>query len=176
MNQDPKDPKKDPEDELKKLIEELESLTKKKRTSVSHAFLLHKSFAVHMIISFLLNLLMGVTTIGLSIGLQYPLVGIEIQGFLLAIVLLTLLENFVKILLFKYAFKLMIYSMGILSWLVQVILLYSISLIIGEGFVFNAVWDLFIFALIFTIMRFIASVYIRRWVYQKDILFIGGKK
>ncbi len=176
MNKDPKDPNKDPREELKKLIEELESYKKQRQTNISYAFLLHKNFAIHMLLSLIVNFLMSATIIGLSIAFDYPLVEMELLGFVFAVLLLTLIENFIKILLFKYALRAVLYSLGILSWLVQFIVWYIITLIIGDAFAFASVWDLMIFSILFTIMRFILSVYIRRWMFSRPRLIIGGKK
>jgi len=176
LNQDPKDPKKDPEDELKKLIEELEAYKKQRQTNISYAFLLHKNYFIHLLLSLVVNFLMAATVIGLSIALDYPIVDMQFMGFVFAIILLTLLENFVKILLFKYALRLVIYSMGLLSWLVQFVIWYAITLIVGNTFIFNSVWDLMIFSVLFTMMRFIISVYIRRWMFHRTRIIIGGKK
>jgi len=176
MNDNPNDPNKDSKDELERLIKELEAYSKKKQTGISYVFLLHKNYVVHIVLSFVVNLLMAATVIGLSIALDYPLVQTDFQGFLLAITILTLMENLIKILLFRYALKLVLYSLGTLSWLVQFVLLYVITLIVGQGFTFLTVWDILIFSILFTCMRFILSVYIRRWFYQKDHIFMGGKK
>ena len=176
MNNNPNDPKKDSEEELKRLIKELEEISKKKQTAVSYAFLLHKNYAVHMFLSLFVNLLMAATVIGLSIAFGYPLVDMEIEGFIFAMILLTIMENLVKILLFKYALRFVLYSLGTLSWLVQFVLLYAITLIVNQGFTFASVWNLMIFSVFFTLLRFILSVYIRRWGFQKNHIFFGGRK
>jgi uncharacterized membrane protein YvlD (DUF360 family) len=176
LNEDPKDPKKDKDDELEKLIKELEQYHGQRKHAISYAFLLHKNYIVHLILSFLVNLTMAMTVIGISLAFDYRIVEIEIVGFILAIALLTVIENFVKILLFKYAIRVIIYSLGILSWLVQVVIWYLITLLIPQGFIFFSAWDLIVFSIMFTLMRFIISVYLRRWLYQKDHLFKGGKK
>ncbi len=176
MNQDPKDPKDNPEEELKKLIEELESYKKKRQTNISYAFLLHRNYLVHMVLSLVVNFLMGATIIGLSIAFNHPLVQMEFLGFIFAIILLTLLENFIKLILFRYALRAMLYSLGILSWLVQFVIWYAASLMIGDAFAFASIGDLFVFSILFTIMRFIISVYIRRLMFRGRHIFIGGKK
>ena len=50
------------------------------------------------------------------------------------IIQLTLIENVVKMLMFKYLTRIMILSIGILNVLVQIIILYGISLIVSQGF------------------------------------------
>jgi hypothetical protein len=176
MNEDPKDPKKDKDDELEKLIKELEQYHGRRKNAISYAFLLHKNYFVHLILSFLVNLTMAMTVIGISLAFDYRIVEIDFVGFVLAITLLTVFENFVKILLFRYAVRAVIYTLGVLTWLVQFLIWYIITLLIPEGFIFFSVWDLIVFSIMFTLMRFIISVYIRRWLYQKDHIFKGGKK
>lgn len=176
MKQDPKDPKQDPEEELKRLMKELEGYKNSKNTSLSFAFLLHRNFVVHLCLSLILNFLMSATVIGITIAFEYEIVQMEIIGFVLAVILLTVMENSVKILLFKYGLKLMIYSLGIVSWIVNLLIWYIASMIVGPGFEFLSLWNLMMYALLFSVMRFIASVYLRRWLYLKNIHILGGKK
>ncbi len=176
MHEDPKDPKKDPEEELKRLIEELETYGKKKQNAVSYAFLLHRNYAIHLLLSLVVNFLMAVTVIGLGLALNHHFLTFEFEAFMLAIILLTLIENLVKILLFKYALKVMLYSLGLLSWVVQILILYGITVIFGDAFAFLSVWDLVVFSVMFTVMRFILSVYIRRYMFQRKHIFMGGRK
>lgn len=70
----------------------------------------------------------------------------------------------------------MIFSMGLLSVAVQIIILYIIDVILSEGFHFIGIDRLMAFAFIFSILRLIISVYLRRMLYNEKIVFIGGKK
>jgi len=170
-----KDPKKPSEEEIKKLIEQLNKKKSSKNTAVSFGFLLHKNYVVHMVFSLLINFLISAVVIGLASGINQPLVEMEILGYILAIVLLTMLENFVKILLFKYFMRAMILSMGLISILVQILILAFIDMILTRGFHFIGVEHLIIFSFIFTILRFVLSTYLRRWLFMKKIRFLEGK-
>jgi len=173
---DEKDPKKDPEEELKKLMEELENYKNKRNSSLNLAFLLHKNYVIHIILSFIVNLTMAASVIGIALSFEYDIVQMEPIGFVIAVVLLTMVENMIKIILFKYMLKLMIYSLGLLSWLINFISWYAISLLMNTGFRFLSVLDLMVYTTIFIFLRFIASVYIRRWFFSKKIFIVGGKK
>ncbi|MFA5470705.1 MAG: hypothetical protein WCZ00_03475 [Acholeplasmataceae bacterium] len=170
-----KDPKKPSEEEIKKLIEQLKKNNSTKNTAVSFGFLLHKNYVVHMVFSLVINFLISAVVIGLAIGIKQPLIEMEILGYVLAIILLTLIENFVKILMFKYFMRIMILSMGLLSVLIQILILASIDLILVQGFHFINVEHLIIFSFGFSILRFVLSTYLRRWLYTKKIRFLEGK-
>ena len=169
-----KDPKKPSEEEIKKLLEQLKKNKSGKNTAISFGFLLHRNYFIHMIISLILNFVISAVVIGLAIGINEPLINMEILGYILAILLLTLLENFIKILLFKYIMRALILSMGLISILIQVIILYAIDLLLPIGFDFNGIEHLFIFSFVFSGFRLIASVYIRRWIFIKKFRFLKG--
>jgi hypothetical protein len=173
MNQDQKpdkDQKKD-EEELKALIEALKNQQGPKRVAIPMGFLLHRNFMVHMILSFLVNYILSAGVFGLLSGLGFSVLNMTFVGYILGILLFTLSENFVKILMFKYMAKLMLYSMGLLSITVQIIIFYVVDLLLIEGFHFITVEGLILFAFIFTFLRLILSVYIRLWFSNEKIVF-----
>lgn len=170
-----KNPKKPSEEEIKKIIEELNKNQGGKNTAISFGFLLHRSYFVHMFFSLIINFIISAVVIGLSIGIGHPLTETTLLGYVMAVVLLTLIENFVKILMFKYFMRIMILSMGFLSVLIQILILFFIDFIIKEGFKFSHFEQLIIFSFVFTILRFILSIYVRRFLYTKKIRFLEGK-
>jgi len=174
-NNDNKDPKKPTEEELRALLKELKNRKNGKGVPLSLGFLLHRRYSIHLLLSMAINLLLSAVVIGLASGINQPLMEISFPGFALAIVLLTLIENVVKMLMFKYLTRLMILSIGILNVLVQIIILYGISLIVSQGFEFNGIEHLIVFAFIFSILRVILSNYIRKWLYKERLIIFGGK-
>lgn len=179
MNQDPKNDKdqnKLTEEEINRIIEELKKQQKKpKKFSIALGFMLHKNFLVHMILSFVLNLLIAISVVGLAIGINAPIMTFTVIGFILAMSLLTVIENFVKILMFKYFSRIMILSMGLLSVTIQIIILFLTDLIITEGFQFNGIEQLIVFSFVFSILRLVVSIYIRKLLYNEQFVFLGGK-
>lgn len=183
MNQhEEKDPKKQEEEDLLELIEQIkkehqlhEQQQKPKRVAVSLGFLLHKNYVVHMAMSFGINIILFAVLIGLTSGINQPLLDINLPGFLIGVTLFTLFENFVKILLFKYFSRLMILSLGLLSVFTQIMILAIVdfSLI---GFDFNGVEHIIVFSFTFSLLRLIFSSYVRRLLYGEYIAFFGGKK
>jgi hypothetical protein len=170
-----KDPKKPSEEDIRKIYEQLKKNRSGKNTAISFGFLLHSNYVVHMTFSLLINFLISAVVIGLAVGINQPLIDITILGYVFGIILLTLIENFVKILMFKYFMRMLILSMGLLSVLTQIIILYLIDFIITTGFHFPGVEQLIIFSFGFSILRFILSIYLRRWLYTKKIRFLEGK-
>lgn len=173
---DEKDPNKLTEEELLQLLEELKKRKKSKRVSVTLGFMLHKNYVIHMILSLSVNLLIASVVFGLGIGINQPFVSMNVLGFLLAIILLTLVENFVKILMFKYLARAMIFSMGLLNVMAQIIILFAIDMLLVEGFHFLHIESLIIFAFIFSAFRLVISIYLRKWIYSEKLVFFGGKK
>ncbi len=177
MNNNRQDPDKKTEEELKRLIEELKQQNSKKRTFTNFGFMLHRDYFVHLTLSLAVNTLILAVVMGLSIGIGDPLVEMDnIASFLLAAVLLTLMENLVKILMFRYAFRAILYSFGLLSVITTFVMLYLVDLILQGGFHFSNIVRLIIFTIGFTFFRLVLSTYLRRWVYTKRISFTGGKK
>ncbi len=174
-NKNDKDPKKPTEEELLELLKELKNRKNNKRIPLSLGFLLHRNYLIHMILSLIVNFVISAVVLGFAAGIHQPLMSITILGYLLGILMLTVVENFVKILMFKYLLRIMILSLGILSVFVQIIILYGIDLVLQQGFQFNGVESLFIFAFIFSILRVICSNYIRRWLYRERLTIFGGK-
>lgn len=176
-NNNDKERKEFSEEELRSLLKELKNKNRnKKEIPLSLGFLLHKNYLIHIALSFGFNFLLSAVVIGLAAGIKQPLIQITVVGFLLGITLLTLMENFVKILLFKYALRVMIFSIGLLSVLVQIIILLAIDLLISKGFYFEGLEELFVFAFIFSILRVSISSYIRRRIYHERLVIFGGKK
>lgn len=174
MNQDQK-PDKDPnhldEEELKALIEALKNKKGPKRIAIPMGFLLHRNFMIHMALSLIVNYVLSAGVFGLLIGLRVEVLDMTFVGYMLAIMLFTLVENFVKILMFKYMTKIMLYSMGLASIMVQILIFYAVDLILIEGFHFITVEGLILFAFIFTLLRLILSVYIKLWFSNEKIVF-----
>lgn len=172
-----KDPNKFTEEELQDLLEELKKKKKTTRNmSVVLGFMLHKNYVIHMILSLAINLLIFAVVLGLAIGINAPLVEMTLPGFIFAVILLTLIENFVKILMFKYLTRIMLMSMGMLSVMVQIIVLYLVDLILVEGFHFIGIERLIAFAFVFSLLRLIISIYLRRFLYHEKVVLMGGRK
>lgn len=176
MNQNNKDPKKPTEEELMKLLEELKKNQKKKskKLSLAFGFLLHKNYLIHLALSYGVNLVLFAVIIGLTTGINQPLLDINLPGFFLGITLFTLVENFIKILMFRYFLRFMILSLGLFSLLLQIIVLVIIDYY-TYGFTFSGVTEIIVFAFIFSIFRLIAAIYLRRILYGEYVTFIGGK-
>lgn len=178
MEQKPdKDPKKLSEEEIKEILKQIQKKNKaSKNLSVTLGFMLHKNYVIHLGLSLAINLLIFAVVLGLAIGIDMPMVDMTLTGFFFAVILLTLIENFVKILLFKYATRVMIFSMGLLSVAVQILILYMIDMLLSEEFHFIGVDRLMVFAFAFSILRLVISIYLRRLLYNEKIVFLGGKK
>lgn len=172
-----KDPKKPTEEELLKILEEIKKQqeNKPKRVSISLGFLLHRNYLVHLAISLGINLVLFAVVIGLTIGINQPIMTITLPGYFVGVILFTLVENFVKLLLFKYFTRFMLLSMGLMSIFVQIMILVITDFFI-VGFEFNGVDHLIVFTFIFSLLRLVFSVYLRKILYGDMFIIPGGKK
>lgn len=163
---DPKEKREPTEEELMAIFEELKKHGKKKKgLSLTLGFMMHRNYLTHLLISLFVNFIISAVVFGLAIGIGQPIIEMEILGYVLAIFLLTAIENFVKILLFKYIARALILSMGLLSVTVQILILYVIDLILIQGFHFTSIEGLIVFSFTFSLLRLFVSVYIRRFLY-----------
>lgn len=168
-NQKPdKEPKKFSEEDIEELIKELQEKNhQKKGNIIALTFMLHPKFAIHMVLSLIINTLVFAVVSGLSSGFNESLINVKIPGFLFAVVLLTLIENFIKILLYRYATRMMVLSFGTLPLLILILLLYFIDVIIVEGFQFISIGRLIAFSVIFSLLRLGMALYSKRIFYHK---------
>lgn len=170
-NQNPdKDPKKLSEEDLEELLKELsEKKPHKKRNIIALTFMLHPNYALHMVLSLVINTVVFAVVSGLSSGVNEALLNVRIPGFLFAVILLTLIENFIKILLYRYATRTIILSFGMIPLIILIVLLYIIDVLIVEGFNFISIERLLVFSVIFSLLRFGMALYTKRLFYQRKM-------
>ena len=172
-----KDPKKPSEEELLRILEEIKKNQEKKpkKVSLSLGFLLHRNYLIHLAISLGINFVLFAVIIGLTSGINQPILSVELPAFFIGIILFTLVENFVKLLLFKYFLRFMLLSMGLFSVFIQILILAIVDFMLLD-FSFNGVDHLIVFAFIFSIFRLIFSSYLRKILYGDIFVIPGGKK
>lgn len=139
-----------------------------KNYKVKISFLLHKKFSMHMALSLIFNTITAAVIFGFAAGINQPIVSINPIGFIIAMLLLTLLENFVKLLAFKYILKYMLLSFGLISYIILILLFFSVDLMLGPTFLFLGIEHLMIFTLLFALIRFsITRIYQRHLLLKK---------
>lgn len=176
MNPNKQDPNKKSEEELKKLIDELKKNSEKRKSAFNFGFMLHRDYLIHILLSLAINTVILAVVMGIAIGIGDPLIEMNgILSFLLASMLLTLLENFVKILLYRFAFKAVLYSFGLLSVSITFVLFYVVDEILQGNFHFTNILNLLVFTIGFTFFRLVLSTYVRRFLYTKNMTLTGGK-
>lgn len=170
-NNNPNQPNHDDE-KIREMIRELKKRQLKKKPPLGLVFMLHSNFIVHMTLSFLVNVLSAAVIIGFSEAINAPLLSFQILGFLIAMGLLALAENFIKILMYRYFPKLMLMSLGMVALMIQVIILYLIDRMLPVGFEFLTAEYILVFAFVFSGLRLIISVYVRKWFRQTPLVII----
>ena len=116
-----------------------------KNFKVKINFLLHKKYSIHMAISMLFNTLTAAVIFGFAAGISQPVVSIIPLGFIIAMMLLTLMDNFIKLLTFKYLFKYILLSFGLISYILLILMFFIIDLMLGPSFIFLGIEHLMIF-------------------------------
>jgi uncharacterized membrane protein YvlD (DUF360 family) len=177
QNDNQKDPKKPSEEELLRILEELKKQQEKKpkKVSISLGFLLHRNYLIHLAISLVINLVLFAVIIGFSSSINQPILHINLPGYFLGVILFTFAENFLKLLLFKYFIRFMLLSMGLMSIVVQIMILAIIDQLL-IGFDFGGADHLIVFTFIFSLLRLIFSSYLRKILYGDMFIIPGGKK
>lgn len=129
-------------------------------------FILHKHFSMHVLLTLVINLTCGAIVIGL-LGIMHPVVQVySIVGFVIAMVLYTLMELVVKLLMIRFIWKIVIQSFGLLFFIVNVSLFFIVELSV-ENFTFlYEPSNIFIFTLVFMMTRLLFTTYVRkaRWI------------
>jgi uncharacterized membrane protein YvlD (DUF360 family) len=134
-----------------------------KKVKMGVSFMLHPKYSVHLTLSIVLNLVASAVIIGFALGTGLPLVEISPIGYLTAIILFTLIENFVKILVYRYLMKYVLMSFGLITYIINVVLFFAVDQMLGETFHFMGVEHLMIFTLLFSVLRFILTHYYQRY-------------
>ena len=150
------------EEELYKAMENDETFQKRKRFALMFSYGLSSNLLTHILLSLVVNIVifsvvLGITQLGL---IQDHFI------YLLCIILFTFVEISIKITLRKLVPGLLIRSLGIVDLIIEVLLFYTIFELL-EGIVFNHAYKLFVYVLLFSILRFIVSYHIRKFFYNK---------
>jgi uncharacterized membrane protein YvlD (DUF360 family) len=169
---DGKEPRKPTEEEIQELLRQIKKPKKPHRGTLGIVFLLHPNYLIHLLLSFAINTLVAAVLFGFAASMNQDFATLELFGFLTAIGLITLIENFVKILLYRFLTQVMLMSMGLLPFIVTVIVLYAVNQIVVEGFEFTMIEHLIVFAFLFSAFRLIFSAYIRKMLFNKPVSII----
>ena len=174
-------------EEIRKEIEELEKLIEKVKKQneenkkkfgggrnpilkINLAAVYSRNFFINLIISFLINFITFFIIIK-SLGDLF-ISSLSNDMYLLIIVLgFTLFEELYKKYLFKRHMQIVIYSVGTIFFLLNLLYLYFIDLIVfGSDFAFISAYHPIIFIIVFSFLRYIIKV-----VYKRIELFVNHR-
>lgn len=173
------DPKKTPEEieqeekerqvqEVMKLLEELDEKDKKmsqsktKNITLVLGFLLHPNKAIHLLLTFLLSLVVALSILGYAPFAYYE----DFSVLLVVIFVFVWMEFGVKTVVLKYFAQAVLYSLGTIFYVFQLLSFYAIDTVFGTVFGFTTLDNLLLFVTIFALMRLIASVYLRKYMFR----------
>lgn len=156
------------EEEIRKLIDESKQVNQMK-LGYDFGFILHKNFGYHVLFTLIVNLLASSILIGLT-SQFYPLMDVTLVGFLVGIFLYSMMELVIKIILIRYLIKPIIYSFGLILYVVNVTLFWLSDLMVDRFDFLLHVENIFIFTFGFMLFRFIFTTYVRKaqWI-QKGL-------
>ena len=156
------------EEEIRKMIDESKQVNKLK-IGYDIGFILHKNFGYHVLFTLIVNLLSSSILIGLTSQI-YPLIDITLVGFFVGMFLYTLMELIIKIIMIRFLLKPIIYSFGLILYIVNVTLFWLTDLMVDRFDYELHVENIFIFTIGFMLLRFIFTTYVRKaqWI-QKGL-------
>ena len=148
-------------------LEELEKLIKakdNKRIGLLFGFYLHDNFGIHILLTTIINLIVGGVVVGLS-GITYKVVEINsLVAYIFVFLFFTLLEVSIKTLLIRFIWKIIIQSLGLILFIVNVLFFLLIEKMV------NNPSNIFIFTTFFMAFRILLISAFRR------LNLIGDKK
>lgn len=149
-------------EQLKKLVEDDQELKKRRSKALIFHYALHPKFGFHVLFQLLINFFVLSAVIGLT---NYGTVK-SMYFYLLGITLFTFTEILIRLLLFKFLQKTVIKSYGLIHLIFTIPLLYlSIEMLGKVSFAF--IYQRIVVLLIFLMLRFFASYYIKLIFYSR---------
>lgn len=129
-------------------------------------FVIHLNFVVHVILLTIINFLVAGIVIGIT-GQIYPIVKIEnFSVFVIAILLYTATEIFIKHVVVRYLYKIILLTFGLLFYLVNLASFWIVNLSLEQISFLNDGTNIFTFTLLFMIVRMLFTTYVRKskWI------------
>ena len=146
-------------EELVKKLEEDPKVIKRRRLILMLSYGLHPNFFVHALLMLIVNILVLSTAIGI---IQFGVVK-DLLLYFLCVVLFTFVEISIKILLARLLGQRVIYSVGFVD--LFLVFIFYVTFIITEAIMFKHAWEIVIVVLVFLLIRFFVSYYIKKYVY-----------
>ncbi|WP_162140216.1 hypothetical protein [Haploplasma axanthum] len=133
------------------------------------AFFLHPNLGIHLLIVLTLNLITAVTITGLFEISKYPLIKFEIVGFILFIVISTLIEVLTKIFILRYFILIVLKSFATVFLGLQILIFYVTSLLFKEeiSFTGSKILSILIFTCSFLLLRTMLIIIYQRYIMKK---------
>ncbi len=148
------------EEDIKKLIEDLQK-NKKTQKLITQSFFNHPNMTISFLLSYVANLLVFASVSGILNQITQT-IQIEWGSYFIGVTLFSLMEFVIKIILLKFSLRLVLFSFGIVFLLTRSITLYLVSIIV-PNFNFISVSGLLIFAICFTVIKSILKAYAKKY-------------
>lgn len=150
-------------EELKKALENDPEIIKQRRLALMFSYGLHPNFFIHVLLMLFVNIIVMSSILGI------PNFGVVNDPwlYLLCAVLFTFLELSIKMLITRLLQARQLYSVGIVD--VLLIPLFYLSFVYPKAILFDHVWKIIIFVVLFYSVKFIITYYIKKYVYRRRV-------
>lgn len=129
-------------------------------------FVVHLNFVMHIVLLTIINFLVAGIVIGIT-SQFHPIVKFEnFSVFMIAILLYTALEVFMKGVVVRYLYKIILLTFGVLFYLVNLVSFWIVNLSLKQISFLNDGTNIFTFTLLFMVVRMLFTTYVRKtkWI------------
>lgn len=134
---------------------------------------LHRNLGLHILISLIFNLIICVSLSGLFSLINYPVIDYTLLGFIIFIIVFTLIEVSLIIIFVGYYLKYIIKSRGLLLIVFYSLVFFITSLLIEDvSFIKPIILTLLVFSFSFIIFKLLLVILYQRYLLNKS----GGKQ
>src|SRR5690606_874088 len=130
-------------------------LSIEKGTSIGYqlGFILHDNFSLHILLTLIVNLLSSAVIIGLYSTFYKVIEVHSFESFFIGLILYTVMEIIIKLILIRFAWKILIQTFGFIFFILNLTLFFIVSLLV-PGFTFlRNPSNIFIYTLSFMAFR-----------------------
>lgn len=126
-------------------------------------FFLNRNLGIHIVLTMLLNVLVGIGLVGLFEAMNYSIFNFTIAGFIIYMIVFSLLETMIIIFVLRFYMKLILVTKGLIVPLFYGLLFYLSSIIIKDvAFKSPVIIKIIIFVISFLILKLLMIVVFQR--------------
>ena len=148
-------------EELKQALENDPEFIRRRRIALMFSYGLHHHFLVHILLMLIVNILL----ISALLGIPHFGVVHDPWLYLLCAVLFTFVELSIKMIITRLLQVRQLYSVGLVD--VLMIPAFYMSFVYPKAIVFDHVWQIISFVVLFYVIKFVTTYYIKKYFYRR---------